>query len=255
MSEIFLDESGDQYFEWDQPEAIGWFEPDEDYGAYEDEAWPDQPVVYPDDVYHERRGPTGFQIIGVALFWMVIVLAGLTSVLTGGERVNVAAAEAERPAQPVRPTPAPAAVATAVSLPASDAIIVPYDEYTVTQGLHGFSYGHMAIDIAAGKGAEIKAPIEGVVSELSIDEWGNTVLVLENERYQVLLLHGNYTVALHEEVKLGEVIGTEGNNGYTKDMYGNLCYGRECGYHTHLNIFDKRLQANVDPFEVLNIRR
>lgn len=30
-------------------------------------------------------------------------------------------------------------------------IIYPYDEYWITQGLHGMSYGHLAIDLAAGK--------------------------------------------------------------------------------------------------------
>ena len=34
--------------------------------------------------------------------------------------------------------------------------VSPYKEYTLTQGPHGFSYGHMAIDIAAGKDGKIK---------------------------------------------------------------------------------------------------
>jgi hypothetical protein len=33
----------------------------------------------------------------------------------------------------------------------------PYTDYALTQGIHGMSYGHMAIDIAAGRGEPILA--------------------------------------------------------------------------------------------------
>ncbi len=141
--------------------------------------------------------------------------------------------------------PAPASSADPLAFGA------PYTSYVLTQGPHGYSYGHMAIDLSAGKGAEIISPINGIVTELYIDEYQNTVLVIENEVYQVLLMHGNYTVAVGETVGLGQIIGTESNNGYTKDTYGNLCYGRDCGYHTHLNVFDKRLGSNVNPSDLL----
>lgn len=131
-------------------------------------------------------------------------------------------------------------------------IVYPYDNFTLTQGPHGFSYGHMAIDIAAGKGAAVKAPIEGKVSNLYVDEWGNTTLVIENSKYQVTMLHGNFTVAVGEGVTLGQEVGIESNNGYTLDMYGNSCRGRDCGYHTHLNVFDKELGTNVNPLDVLS---
>lgn len=132
------------------------------------------------------------------------------------------------------------------------AIVYPYANFTLTQGPHGFSYGHMAIDIAAGKGAAVNSPIEGKVSNLYIDEWGNTTLVIENAKYQVTMLHGNFSVAFGDVVSLGQQVGTEGNNGYTLDMYGNSCRGRDCGYHTHLNVFDKELGTNVNPLEVLS---
>jgi murein DD-endopeptidase MepM/ murein hydrolase activator NlpD len=74
------------------------------------------------------------------------------------------------------------------------AVIAPYDSYVVTQGEHGASYGHRAVDLAAGKGATIYAPISGKVSDLYVDEWGNPTLVLENKDYQVTLLHGIYNV-------------------------------------------------------------
>ncbi len=53
----------------------------------------------------------------------------------------------------------------------------PYDDYTLTQGLHGQSYGHNAIDIAAGKGTKIKSPSNGEVVDLFVDQYGNTTLI------------------------------------------------------------------------------
>ncbi len=131
------------------------------------------------------------------------------------------------------------------------AVIAPYDSYVVTQGEHGASYGHRAVDLAAGKGATIYAPISGKVSDLYVDEWGNPTLVLENKDYQVTLLHGIYNVTEDQKVKQGEPIGTESNLGYTLDMQGNSCAGRDCGYHTHINIFDKGQGENVNPLEVM----
>lgn len=128
----------------------------------------------------------------------------------------------------------------------------PYDQYTLTQGLHGFSYGHAAIDIAAGKGATILSPINGEVTGLYVDQYGNPTLVIENEIYQVTLLHGEYTVSVGEKVELGQPVGSEGNLGYTTDMLGQSCAGRNCGYHTHLNVFDKRIGANVNPLELID---
>jgi murein DD-endopeptidase MepM/ murein hydrolase activator NlpD len=130
-------------------------------------------------------------------------------------------------------------------------VVAPYDDYIITQGLHGFSYGHAAIDISGGKNAEIKSPINGIVSASYIDEWGNTTLILENERYQVLMLHGIYTVGVGVTVAAGQAVGTESNQGNTFDMNGRSCRGRDCGYHTHLNIYDKILATNVDPLYLI----
>jgi len=135
----------------------------------------------------------------------------------------------------------------------SQPFIAPYKSYILTQGAHGFSYGHMAIDITAGDGTEIVAPINGRVTQLYIDEYANTVLVIENEQYQVTLMHGNYTVGIGDALQQGQPIGTESNNGYTMDASGNLCYQRECGYHTHLNVFDKLLGININPLDLLEL--
>ena len=145
------------------------------------------------------------------------------------------------------------ASAVSASLAADTGISVPYDRYVLTQGPHGFSYGHMAIDIAAGKGAVIMSPITGEVTHKYIDGVGNTVLVIENAQYEVMLLHGIYNVNIGKQVSIGDPIGTESNIGYTTDMQGRLCTNRDCGYHTHLNIVDKASGQNLDPLQVLNI--
>jgi len=130
--------------------------------------------------------------------------------------------------------------------------IAPYDNYTITQDLHGSSYGHMAIDLSAGKGVVIKSPISGIVSENFIDGLGNTTLVIENNVYRVTLLHGNYSVSTGDEVSIGQPIGSESNIGYTTDLQGVSCKDRNCGYHSHLNVYNKKKSKNVNPLYLIN---
>ncbi len=152
-----------------------------------------------------------------------------------------------------QPTAIPSAFPTPTPDPA--AFAAPYPSYTLTQGLHGFDYGHLAIDLGAGEGAPILSPIHGEVSDLYLDEWGNPNLILENEIYQVTMLHGDYTVIIGQTVALGDPVGYESNLGYTTDMAGAPCWERPgCGYHTHLNVYDKRLGENVDPLALLESR-
>jgi murein DD-endopeptidase MepM/ murein hydrolase activator NlpD len=127
------------------------------------------------------------------------------------------------------------------------AFAAPYEEYIITQGAHGFTYGHAAIDISGGKSASILSPINGVVSENYTDQYGNTTLILDNNKFKVTFLHGNYSVNVGDKITLGQLVGTESNNGYTTDMSGRLCTNRDCGYHSHLNVFDKELGSNIDP--------
>lgn len=155
-------------------------------------------------------------------------------------------------------TPVPEAIIpmAAADSPATDPawhelIALPYDEYFLTQGAHGQAYGHYAIDIAAGNGAIIKSIINGVVTGNGYDQWGNTFIQIENDNYIVLYLHGVYSPVVGETILAGQPIGTESNIGYTLDMAGNLCAGRDCGYHTHLNVFDKRLGSNIDPLSLI----
>ncbi len=130
-------------------------------------------------------------------------------------------------------------------------VVAPYDQYTLTQGPHGFSYGHMAIDITAGKKAVIKSPIQGRVTDLYIDQYGNPTLEIENDIYRVTMLHGKYKIAIGDQVELGQMVGRESNLGYTTDIWGRSCQNRDCGYHTHLNIFDKREGINVNPLSLI----
>ncbi len=169
---------------------------------------------------------------------------------------------------PVAIAPQPAATETAAVAPeatdpnaggggafgdAADDIVIamPYDEYFLTQGLHGADYGHWAIDIAAGNGSVIKSIINGTVTATGYDQWGNTYIQIDNDVYSVLYLHGQYSLVPGDVVTAGQPIGTESNIGYTLDIYGNLCAGRDCGYHTHLNVFDKRLGTNIDPLSLI----
>jgi murein DD-endopeptidase MepM/ murein hydrolase activator NlpD len=147
----------------------------------------------------------------------------------------------------------PQAQVDAASAPIDDpdALTWPYTNYVLTQGPHGMSYGHMAIDLSAGKGATILSPINGEVTQLFVDQYGNPTLILENARYKILMLHGDYTVQVGQRLIIGQPVGAESNHGYTLDANGRLCDGRDCGYHTHLNIFDKQLGSNVNPLEVL----
>ena len=146
-----------------------------------------------------------------------------------------------------------AAQATPIGDPGVDIIRYPYDQFIVTQGPHGAEYNQMAIDISAGKGVTIRSPITGQVSALYVDEYGNPVLVLDNPRYTVMLYHGDFTVEVGASVAVGQPVGTEGNRGYTVDGFGQLCANRDCGYHTHLNVFDKRQGVNVNPLQVLQL--
>lgn len=127
----------------------------------------------------------------------------------------------------------------------------PYEDYRLTQGPHGFAYGHSAIDISAGEGAEILSPIYGKVVARYTDELDNPTLILENEIWQITLMHGEYIVSVGDSISLGQTVGYESNLGNTTDMQGRSCRGRKCGYHTHLNIFDKRIGENINPLDVL----
>jgi murein DD-endopeptidase MepM/ murein hydrolase activator NlpD len=195
----------------------------------------------------------------VFLFFIGIKLAtdsrGATSaqMVDGRSPVSTSAGEVVSPATSA--SSASPELTGRLSSPVTDELIVyPYDKFTLTQGPHGYSYGHMAIELSAGLDAPILSPIEGIVKASYIDPYGNPTLILENSRYEVTLLHGQYSVETGDPVKLSQRIGTESNLGYTTDWQGRSCRDRDCGYHTHLNVFDKLRGQNVNPMEILELQ-
>ncbi len=212
---------------------------------WEEDEW--QAAVYRDSAAYGGKLPVELAVIAAAILIAFVLGWGALGLInqTGAPTVAHPADSSEGQSENVRELP------RVPPLPDQGAIIAPYDEFIVTQGIHGLSYGHMAIDIAAGKGAPIKSPINGTVSELFFDAIGNPTLVIENEQYEVTLLHGIYTVSLGDKISIADEIGAESNLGNTRDMQGNSCRGRDCGYHTHLNIYDKVARSNINPLVVI----
>ena len=210
-----------------------------------------------------RKKPDAMTLVGLAV--LLIFAAGIfrnSTTRVAADAVPevpnpaavAAAATTAAEAQAALPEPAPAEdPAAAEALARNTAIAMPYDTYFLTQGLHGESYGHRAIDIAAGNGSTIYSIINGTVTGTGYDQWSNTYIQIENDIYTALYMHGVYGLAVGDVVAAGQVIGSESNVGYTLDSYGNVCgySGRDCGYHTHLNVFDKRLGLNIDPLTLI----
>ena len=199
-----------------------------------------------------------------ALLWIGMIAALLFSDITSQaviaqspQGAQTAAAVLAAPPAALQPTHVPIVEPQAALLPATalssspHAVAAPYTDYVVSQGPHGFSYGHAAIDLTAGNGATILSPINGSVTQNFVDYLGNTTLVIENDFYQVTLMHGNYYVAVGEMLSLGQMIGSESNNGNTVDWAGRSCQGRDCGYHTHWNMFDKLTGSNINPLTLI----
>ena len=244
-------------FPFDQ---AGVFLGEDGYYYYYEEGLIYEPDDYDDDFAY---GPAqARRMDGITIVAMCLVLFIAVSLFFNKDEAPTISAVAPPPdtdavvEEVAAPLPPAEAQQPEARLAAGDpaAIIMPYDDYILTQGLHGQSYGHLAIDIKAGEGAIIKSPIEGVVTQLYTDDIGNPTLVIENDIYQVMMLHGVYTVKVGDQIKIGQPVGTESNLGNTRDAWGNSCRGRDCGYHTHLNVFDKRLGTNVNPLEVMGLR-
>jgi murein DD-endopeptidase MepM/ murein hydrolase activator NlpD len=218
------------------PQDDDWYEGDWSY---------DEPYAYA-----PAPNPVPFDIITLAAILLIILalVAGLSRVVINTRpAVSAPLQRQEQSAEEASPAPA----APPASLPGAEAFIMPYGDYILTQGPHGMSYGHYAIDLAAGKGEPILSPINGRVKQLYVDGIGNPTLVIENELYEVTMMHGIYDVVLGQEIQVSQEVGTESNQGNTRDMSGNSCRNRDCGYHTHLNVFDKRADSNVNPLDLL----
>ena len=205
--------------------------------------------------YHPKQKPLPFDLILLAVVGVVIagLVIGLSRLVADSPTAAVTIPQSQDQARE-RDVVEPPSVPNVPPIDTADpeSFIMPYTTYQLTQGPHGMSYGHYAIDIAAGKGEPIISPITGYVSQLYTDEIGNPTLVIENEVYQVTMLHGDYTVQPGQKVTLGDPLGTESNKGNTRDMNGNSCRNRDCGYHTHLNVYDKQASQNVNPLNLIS---
>ena len=115
----------------------------------------------------------------------------------------------------------------------SSAMVWPYrNQPKISGGLHGLS-GWEGVDIVGGCGAELVAPIDGIVTYNARDGYigpydykreQNTMLTILGDSGEVTLLHGVYDgVAVGNSVKAGETI-----LGYESSI------GNSTGCHTHL---------------------
>lgn len=240
--------------EWDDWDDGVVYEAYEGYEAYEDQTavalydgdlWADDPYAWPQPPAYPSQTPQIRLVLGITGLLIVLVLLGLLNVSGIGQVERI-------PAQTAVPPDLANIGRNSLYVADPFTVVAPYTNYTLTQGLHGQSYGHLAIDLAAGRGEPVRSPINGFVTNYYIDQYNNTTLVIENELFIVTLLHGDYTVGIGDELTAGQTVGSEGNNGYTMDYFGNLCYGRDwCGNHTHLNIYDKRIRSNISPLEFM----
>lgn len=138
---------------------------------------------------------------------------------------------------------------------ADKAFAMPYETFVKTQGPHGQSYGHAAFDLAAGRGTSILSPINGTVTFSGLDSLGNTTLIIKNTCYEVLMYHGRYSVSNNQSVEIGNVVGTESNQGNTEGSGGKKCQGDvtpKCGNHTHLNVKDVVSGQNLDIYDLVS---
>lgn len=109
----------------------------------------------------------------------------------------------------------------------------------------GYNF-HNGIDIAAPAGKPIYAPADGTVAHCNSSNfaYGNwctiyhTVATNDGSR-DIVTLYGHMrsvVVAPGKAVKLGDLIGYEGNTGNTT----RLLYGPDRGYHLHFTVFDRK---------------
>ncbi len=108
----------------------------------------------------------------------------------------------------------------------------------------GYSF-HNGLDLAAPAGTPIYAAADGKVEAVGTGEgaYGNWVAIkhtigkFENRQIITLYAHmSSFRVKDGQTVKLGDLVGFEGNTGNTT----RLLYGPHRGYHLHFTVFDAR---------------
>lgn len=120
-------------------------------------------------------------------------------------------------------------------------------EGTLTQGYGntgfrslGYSY-HNGLDIAAPAGKQIYAVYDGTVEDTGMGQgaYGNWVTIRHTVTggRQLITLYAHmssFKVKKGQQVKMGDLVGFEGNTGNTT----RLLYGPHRGYHLHFTVFD-----------------
>jgi murein DD-endopeptidase MepM/ murein hydrolase activator NlpD len=104
----------------------------------------------------------------------------------------------------------------------------------------GYNY-HNGLDIAAAAGTQIFAAYDGVVQDTGMGQgaYGNWVTlrhtITGGRQLITLYAHmSSFKVKKGQEVKMGDLVGFEGNTGNTT----RLLYGPHRGYHLHFTVFD-----------------
>lgn len=101
-------------------------------------------------------------------------------------------------------------------------------------------YFHAGVDLVAAAGAPVKAPLDGVVAEVSTDPKKGNVLVLRHSRGIETVYHhlGSVAVARDQKLAKGALLGTVGATGETT------------GPHVHFEVRD--LGEAIDPAPFLH---
>lgn len=120
---------------------------------------------------------------------------------------------------------------------------VPAVHTRTGHGLHGCFVGlngshWVGVDITAGLGTTIYAPINGLVTNIYTDGVSNTIIVFDNPEFMAVLLHGNYDGAKQGQpvTRGSSVVGVEASK------------GNSTGPHSHYQLYDKLAGGWVDPF-------
>ncbi|HEX3099778.1 MAG TPA: peptidoglycan DD-metalloendopeptidase family protein [Patescibacteria group bacterium] len=109
----------------------------------------------------------------------------------------------------------------------------------------GYNF-HNGLDLAAPAGKPIYAPADGTVAACNSSDYayGNWCTIYHTVDTNggprdIVTLYGHmrtYIVSPGQAVKMGDLIGYEGNTGNTT----RLLYGPDRGYHLHFTVFDRK---------------
>ena len=118
--------------------------------------------------------------------------------------------------------------------------------YRTLNGVYGW---HAGVDLVGLDSKQILAPCDGIVRSSTIIEdrsnrtweWGNYIRIDRNDGLQIFLCHMSQRIAqVGQHVKRGDVIGIEGNTGYS--------FGSHCHFEVRVN------GTSVDPTPYLSIQ-